>query len=209
VVTVARLTVLGAVEGLVDEAVLMRLMAHVGATPSAVYGKRGKPYIRQQLAGYNNAARFSSWIVLVDLNAEAECAPVLVETWLPDPAPHMCFRVAVHKIEAWILADAERLSRFLSVSPALIPTKPDAEPDPKRTLVEVARKSRRRAICQDMVPRPGSGRAVGPAYSSRLIEFALDEAEGWRPEIAAQRSDSLRRCIEGIGRLVGEGRASP
>jgi hypothetical protein len=50
---------------------------------------------------------------------------------------------------------------------------------------------------------------VGPAYSSRLIEFALDEAEGWRPEIAARRSDSLRRCIEGIERLVREGKASP
>ena len=49
-----------------------------------------------------------------------------------------------------------------------------------------------------MVPRPGSGRLVGPAYASRLIEYA--EAH-WRPEVAGQCTDSLRRCRERLVQL--------
>jgi hypothetical protein len=64
--------------------------------------------------------------------------------------------------------------------------------DPKRAMVEVAGHSRRREIRQDMVPRRGSGSSVGPAYTSRLIEFAQAH---WRPETAARASDSLRRCL--------------
>ena len=50
-----------------------------------------------------------------------------------------------------------------------------------------------------MVPRDGSGRSVGPAYASRMIEYV----EGfWRPEVAAHRADSLRRAIACVVRLV-------
>jgi hypothetical protein len=34
----------GAVEGLVDEAVVRRLIRHVGAEPGPIYGKNGKVY---------------------------------------------------------------------------------------------------------------------------------------------------------------------
>jgi transposase len=47
--------------------------------------------------------------------------------------------------------------------------------------------------------RHGSGRPVGPAYASRLIEFA---SSSWRPEVAAQRADSLRRTIDCLRRLA-------
>lgn len=46
-----------AVEGLVDEAVARRLIIHAGARPGPVYGRQGKPFLRQKIAGYNNAAR--------------------------------------------------------------------------------------------------------------------------------------------------------
>ena len=85
----------GAVEGLVDEAVLSRLVQHVGAEPGPVYGRHGKPPLRRVIDGYNNAARFSPWLILVDLNHEAECAPLMLNTWRPRPAPWLCFRVAV------------------------------------------------------------------------------------------------------------------
>lgn len=99
-----------------DEAVLQRLVEHVGGRTGTVYGRKGKPYLRQKIDGFNQAARYSPWVVVVDLNAEADCAPSLCAQWLPDPAPNLCFRVAVREVEAWLLADGETLARFLGVS---------------------------------------------------------------------------------------------
>jgi hypothetical protein len=61
----------GAVEGIVDEAVFTRIVRAVRAEPGPVYGKNGKPQLLERLPGYNNAARFSPWLVLVDLDHDA------------------------------------------------------------------------------------------------------------------------------------------
>ena len=66
-------------------------------------------------------------------------------------------------------------------------------------MVELARRSRRRDIRDDMVPRERSGRSVGPAYPSRLIEYVESP---WRPEAAARQADSLRRAIACLQRLA-------
>ena len=188
-----------AVEGIVDEAVVRRLIAHGGGTPGAVYGRQGKSLLRQRIAGYNNAAQRVPWIVLVDLDRDADCAPPLRNAWLPQPASHLCFRVAVREVEAWLLADAERLADFLGVPRSRVPAQPESLNDPKEILVNLARTSRRRDIREDLVPRPEGGRQVGPAYSSRLIEFVSGR---WRPEIAARRAESLRRAIACLTRLT-------
>ena len=192
----------GAVEGDLDEAVVRRLVEHVGARPGPVHGRNGKIHLRQRLRGYNQAAHLSPWVVLLDLNHDAECAPPLQLSWLPNPAPYMCFRVAVREVEAWLLSDRDHLARFISIPVAQVPLNPEAVDDPKHTMVELARISRRREIREDMVPRPGSGRMVGPAYTSRLVEFVLGGATGWRPEVAARSSDSLDRCLRCLRRLV-------
>jgi hypothetical protein len=54
---------------------------------------------------------------------------------------------------------------------------------------------------EDIVPRQGSGSRVGPGYAGRLIEFVMTAEHRWRPGIAAQRSDSLWRCIEALQAL--------
>jgi hypothetical protein len=111
----------------------------------------------------------------------------------------MRFRVAVREVEAWLLADRASMALFLKVPLALIPRDPDGLDDPKLRLVDLARRSRQRDIRVDLVPREGSGRAVGPAYTSRLVEFA---GKMWRPDAAAAHSDSLRRCRQRIAELV-------
>jgi len=194
-------TISAAVEGIVDEAVLRRLIACAGGHLGPVHGKNGKPALRQKINGYNNAARHAPWVVLVDLNSDADCAPRLRHDWLPTPASQLCFRVAVRQVEAWLMADAETLAAFLGVRRHTIPANPEALPNAKAEMVNLARQSRWSAIRQDMVPRPGSGRAVGPAYPSRLIEYA---EKHWRPEVAAQRAESLRRAIDCVRRLVEE-----
>ena len=191
----------GAVEGDVDEAVVRCLIEHVNAKTLAIYGRNGKSHLHRRLSSYNQAARFSPWIVLVDLDLDAECAPPFRESWLPRPADNMCFRVAVRAVESWLMADKERFARFLGVGIAKIPRDVEAVNHPKLTVVDLAKFSRRREIREDMVPRAASGRAVGPAYTARLIEFVMDAKIGWRPEVAAENSESLKRCLRCLRRL--------
>lgn len=188
-----------AVEGSVDEAILRRLVSHVGGELGPTYGKRGKQHLRDRLAGYNNAAEHAPWITLVDLDHDFDCAPPLRNEWLPNPARWMCFRVAVREVEAWLIADHEGIAEYLSLSKATIPRESEDLEDPKRTMVDLARRSRRRDIREGMVPSEGSGRDVGPTYASSLIEFVLNH---WSPQRAQHRADSLRRCIERLRCLV-------
>lgn len=190
-----------AVEGIVDEAVVKKLVAHIGGAASGIYGRKGKPYLRQKSSGYNNEARtrLTPWLMLVDLDNDAECAPSFRDAWLPDPAPHLCFWVAVREVEAWLMADAESLANYLSVSQNRIPRTPESIERPKDEMVNLCRRAPRREIREDMVPRQNNGRRVGPAYASRLIEYVENK---WRPEIAANHSDSLRRAILCLERLV-------
>lgn len=114
----------------------------------------------------------------------------------------MRFRLAVRAVEAWLLADAERLADFLSIRPARVPQLPDALDDPKKALVGLARRSRSSAIREDVVPRPGSHRPVGPGYTGRIVQFVTGPKSLWRPDVAASNSDSLRRCIQGLRTLT-------
>jgi len=193
-----------AVEGIVDEAVVKRLIDFAGGFPGGVYGKNGKPQLRKNIKGYNNAARRSPWVVLVDLDHDEECAPLLRDEWLPQPAPKMCFRIAVREVEAWLLADRKGIASFIGLSQSAVPRDPEAVDDPKKAMVDLARRSRRRTIREDMVPREGSGREVGPAYSSRMIEFVHRD---WSPGMAMEASDSLRRCVECLTKLIERSRA--
>jgi hypothetical protein len=191
-------TISAAVEGTVDEAVARILISFAGGSPGPVHGKLGKSFLQQRIHGYNAAARYTPWMVLVDLDNEHACAAPLRAAWLPQQAPRLCFRVAVREVEAWLLADAESIATFLRVPRGRVPAEPETLNDPKAAMVTLAHRSRRSDLREDMVPRNGSGRPVGPAYSSRLIEFA---SSSWRPGVAAQRAESLRRAINCLRRL--------
>ncbi len=203
---VPRITV--AVEGYLDEAVAQKLIAHVGGATGEVYGRTGKPYLFKQIDCFNNAARsiHGPWLVLIDLDRDADCAPALRDKWLPHPAPNLCFRIAVREVEAWLMADAKALSVYLSVSANRISENPENLEKPKDDMVNLARRSRRPAIKRDMAPREGSGRRVGAAYASRLIEYVRNK---WRPEVAVNRSESLFRAICCLEKLIKAARNKP
>ncbi len=192
-------TICAAVEGIVDEAVAHKLIIEAGGFPGTVYGKCGKAFLHQKIQGFNNAARSWPWLVLVDLDNDAACAPTLCSQWVPCLAPNLCFRVAVREVEAWLMADADTLAPFLGVRKNRIPADPEKLNDPKTEMVNLARCSRRGAIRKDMVPREGSGRSVGPAYASRLIEYVQTS---WRPDAASGQAESLRRAIVGLRRII-------
>ncbi len=184
-----------AVEGNLDEAVIRRLIEDAGCALGPVHGRRGKNYLRDQLNAFNHAAKFRPWIVLVDLDQDADCAPRLRQEWLERPSTGMLFRVAVREVESWLLGDRDRIAKFLHVNRDRISSNPEDLPNVKRTMVDLAKHSRRHDIIKDLVPGPAAGRVVGRAYSSRLSEFVLDRTAGWRPTVAAQGCPSLRRFI--------------
>lgn len=188
-----------AVEGDLDEAVLRRIVDHCGAELGVVYGREGKPRLRQNIRGYNHAAKWQPWIVVVDLDDEEPCAGELRSKWLPDQTDLMCFRVAVREVEAWLMADRAGFSSFLAISASLVPPAPDEIDDPKQTLVNLATRSRRRAIRDALPPAEGSRRTVGVLYNPMLRSFV---AERWDPIAAASRSDSLQRCVGAIEAML-------
>jgi hypothetical protein len=187
-----------AVEGQSDVVVVERILAFVGCSAHAIYGRSGKADLDRGLPGYNNAARFWPWLVLRDLDTDAPCAPELARLILPNPADWMRFRIAVREVESWLLADPERLSNYLRVPRRSMPNSPDSLADPKLTLVNLARRSRVASVRADMVPERGVSAVVGPGYVSRVSEFA---GSYWRPEVAARNSVSVRKCIQRVREL--------
>lgn len=190
-----------ACEGTLDGVVVKRLLRHVRALPGDLYRQK-KSDLLGRLPGFNASARIRPWIVVVDLDHDTGCAPEAVRSWLPVPSHFMNFRVAVREVEAWILADRERLARYLQVPEARITGTPEAIDYPKEYLINCAKESSSAAIRRGIIPRPGSRRAEGPAYLSLLSEFVNDVERGWRPDVASDHSESLERCIRSLQNTI-------
>src|SRR5690349_1351793 len=129
-----------AFEGPRDEPIVRRIVEHIGATLLNTYPAGGKAKLDSKLRAYNNAAQHSAWFVLRDFDHDALCPGELVGTLLPRPARFVSFRLAVRSAEAWLLADDQAISEFLSVRVKDVPPDPETLSDPKLTLVNVARK---------------------------------------------------------------------
>ena len=110
-------------------------------------------------------------------------------------------RVAVRSAEAWLLADRAGIADFLRVRVAAVPADPEGLFAPKVALVNVARQSRSPQIREDMVPARGYTAPVGPLYVARLTEFV---ERHWRPEVAADVSQSLRRTLAALQGLAAQ-----
>jgi hypothetical protein len=191
-----------AVEGPTDAVAAKRLLDEAGLEAGPAYVKIGKGPLDKSLNGYNNAARISCWLVLRDLDRDADCAPEIRRQLLPTPAPHMRLHLAVRALEAWLIADAEAITEALSISAVRVPPDPEAIADPKRMLVDLARNSRSKAIRRALVPAAGTTASVGPGYTAFLTEFI---SQDWRPEVAAARSQSLARLRTFLRRDSSEG----
>lgn len=173
---------------------------------SRVIVARGYGKLRVQARSYNEASRNTPFFLLTDLD-RAQCAPGLVEDWLngqPREASFL-FRVAVREIEAWLLADQAGIARLLDIEPILVPTDVERLPDPKRTLVDLARHSRIRDLRRGLVPAEGSTARVGPSYVDLVAGFA---EKRWTPERARRGAPSLDAAIVALAGLGG-GRRTP
>jgi hypothetical protein len=181
-----------ACEGLVDRAVLERLLDWHQLSFGAVYEMGGKRRLDNKLAGYCSAARFGPWIVQRDLDDDASCAPELARRLAPDQPPGLCFIVAVRQIEAWLLADRQGIADHLKVAQRRIPEQPELLADSKLAMIELARQSRSREIRSDMIPSPGSGRKVGPGYTATIQSFVQS---AWDFRRAVEAAPSLSTFV--------------
>lgn len=183
-----------AVEDELSEAVVRRLVEHVDRdyTVGTTYGHRGNGYLRKNMSGWNNAARGIPFIVITDLDRYA-CPPELRRDWAQRGLhPNVIFQVAVREVEAWVLADRAAFSRFLAIPENRIPLVPEAEMDPKATLIAAARRSRNRSVRERLTPRQGSTARQGPDYNACLTEFVTKH---WNVRTAASAAQSLARMI--------------
>lgn len=192
-------TIYAAVEDRLSGAIAQRLLCErlsVDPDDVVILGLRGQTYLKANIAGYAKSANEVPFFVLTDLDAE-ECASRLVGNWLPAPRPaKLCFRVAAREVESWLLADRKNFARFLNVSVDLVPrADTDSIADPKRALLEIARRSRSRAIRNGLLPSRETRATIGPEYNLLLSEFV---ALSWSPSEASLSSDSLRRAIARI-----------
>jgi hypothetical protein len=187
------------VEGEVDEAVARRIINECGYESGSCYGKKGFPYIKEKIQAFNKSAVVLCYLTLVDfMDTEFKCPPEVVEKWLPHRNNLMIFRVVVREIESWIMADRENLAKFLQVNIEQIPLKPENEYDPKQKLINIARKSRSKAIRDSLVPKQNSTAQVGRLYNFEMKRFIRDY---WSLENARANSSSLDKCIKRISEI--------
>ena len=181
-----------AVEGIVDQAVVLKIFEASGIVPGTPYVCDGIDNLRQRLAGFNAGARHAPWFVLCDLDRH-ECPPELRASFFPTlQTAGLELSVAVRTVEAWLLADRQSFASFLGVGVKRIAREPEQLANPKDTVVELARGSSRRVIREGLVPSEASGRRVGRTYTDEMIQYVHRR---WSPTRARASSPSLRRAF--------------
>jgi hypothetical protein len=154
----------------------------------------------QMAPRYNQAAASIGPILgLTDLDLNP-CPNGLIHRHLKHGRhPNFILRIAEKELESWLLADVKGLAKYLGLSPTVFPVSPDAESDPKQTLVNLVRRSKKKSLREDIVPQQGSKGVVGKGYTPRITEFIETT---WSPLDAQNKSESLRRAIAAIRKAI-------
>jgi hypothetical protein len=184
-----------AAEDLLSEAILRKMINHT-RRPFCIgssYCRGGIGYLKRMLPGFNRTAKGMPFLVLIDLD-RAECAPAKLSEYLPGIKHHnLLLRIAVKEVESWLLADRVNFARFLGISKDTIPSSAEGIVNPKEMLINLARRSRKRILREDIIPLPGSTAKIGPNYNGCLIRFVNDL---WDISHAIQSSPSLSRTMK-------------
>jgi hypothetical protein len=107
----------------------------------------------------------------------------------------------VREVEAWLLADRVGIAEFLYVDLQKVPHAPEREEDPKRTLINLARKSRKKRLSREIVPAIGSAAPIGPLYNLHFTTFVNNR---WDIAKARQAAPSLNRTISRLSSFLSE-----
>jgi hypothetical protein len=136
--------------------------------------------------------------VLCIADTDGKCAKELLSKWLPTAPPeNFSLRLAVPEAESWLLADREALADYLEIAEKHVSKAPDEEKDPKRHMLALARKSKKRDIRLEVVSQTDVSKQ-GNGYNPHLSHFAKVH---WSAQRAADNSPSLARAIRRIANL--------
>jgi hypothetical protein len=185
------------VEGALEVPASLRLLETAGIPTDGLtpLNKGGGGRFWQDAPRYNQAAATIGPILgLADLESFPCPSGLILDHLKFALHPHFVLRIAERMLESWLLADIA-LAKFLGVSSALLPRRPDAETNPKQTVINLARRSRSRSVRADLVPEEGSLGIVGKGYTPRMSEFI---EQHWRPD------DSLRRALTALRKAANE-----
>ena len=189
--------ILIAVEDALSEAVLRAMFEQSSSacTVGNCLGREGSGYLKKNIVGFNKSAKGIPFFVLTDLD-QTDCPPVLLNNWLSVPKHgNLIFRIAVREIESWLLAHRSAFAAFLGIRTTLIPSKPDELEDPKRSLLQLATRSKKRFLREAIVPAIGSTAKIGPDYNGALISFIQTT---WMAKEASKHSPSLNSALKAI-----------
>lgn len=190
-----------AVEDELSAAVMCKLVRATGRgfVITRIMNARGCGQLKAGMAKFRTACHVLPHVVLTDLD-QYPCPPALIAAWKAKALPpQLLLRIAVREVEAWLLADRDGIANFLSVAKNKVPQDPEAEVDPKRTLINLARKSRKRRFSIELVPETGSSASIGPLYNVRLSEFVTTN---WDVERARTASPSLDRALSRLASFM-------
>lgn len=154
--------------------------------------KAGITRLVPELPRYAKFSQNTHAAVLCIADTDRGCAKRLVEKWWPKHAPReFLLRLAVTEAESWALADRVSFAKYFDVPLNRIPDAPDELEDPTRLVLELAAKSRKKVIREEVVNRTVPIRA-GSGYNLHLGAFIRG---AWRIDDAAARSPSLARAV--------------
>lgn len=182
------------VEDQLAEAVMRKLIEETKrVTVYQSITKGGVGAIKTNLSRFCNACKTIPHVICVDLD-RSKCAPRLLSEWGFNSAnhPNLLLRVAVRETEAWLLADQKGVAEFLRVPVVKVPAYPESLSDAKRTLINLARRSRSKRLMEELVPANGSSASVGPSYNALLSEFVREK---WDMQQAGNQAPSLAKAI--------------
>lgn len=195
-----------AVEDRLSDAVATKILETFGVKIVKRIGFQGKSALERKTPELNRAANGIMVFMLTDLDSLRECPPELIRSWVRGNLnPRFFFRVAVMEVESWVMADRMEFADFLSIPLHRIPSPTDNILNPKEFLLSLARRSKKKAIREALVPAQGATLSVGNQYNTLLSEFVQDH---WDLERAATASPSLKRTLDRInqGRNVSTNR---
>jgi len=162
------------------------------AHPLTVYREenaRGYGKLKAKARNYHQMGVRMPVLMLTDLD-ENECPSEIIKEWIGDaPSVGFLFRVCVREIEAWLIADRERLAEYFGISPAKISSSPESLDDPKAELIRLSQLSRQRAIRAAFMPHQSA--PIGPGYNEYLERFIIND---WRPDVATSFAPSLAKA---------------